>query len=225
MPRSPSIAVVIPMYNAERTIATALTSVLEQTRPPEEIIVVDNGSTDRSLQIVAAYGSRLRLFTEATRGPGAARNHGVRQTRSECIAFLDADDCMPPDRLALQQAALMASAGAEMVLGLQCLFADGAMPGVQTPGSDCVFQGQIPSAAFCRRTLFDRVGLFEESLSAGEFIEWCARVRDAGIPVVMLPRVVVQRRVHADNLTRDSAAAGRAYVQALRHILQRRRAG
>ena len=99
---SNSISVVIPAYNSAAQLARALDSVLAQTRPAEEILVVDDGSTDATAEVARSYGDAVRLIAQANAGAAAARNAGIRAARGTWIAFLDADDEWLPDRLALQ---------------------------------------------------------------------------------------------------------------------------
>lgn len=94
-------SVIIAVYNGEKTLARAIDSVLAQTHPACEIIVVDDGSTDTSAEIAASYGPPVRLLRQPNRGVAAARNLGVRAARGEWVAFLDADDYYYPERLAL----------------------------------------------------------------------------------------------------------------------------
>jgi glycosyltransferase involved in cell wall biosynthesis len=99
---SNGISVVIPAYNSAAHLARALDSVLAQTRPAEEILVVDDGSTDATAEVARSYGDAVRLIAQANAGAAAARNAGIRAARGTWIAFLDADDEWLPDRLALQ---------------------------------------------------------------------------------------------------------------------------
>lgn len=93
----PKISVVIPLYNKEPHILRALNSVLAQTKPPEEIIVIDDGSTDGGAEVVASLkDSRIRLLRQENRGEGVARNRGIESAQGELIAFLDADDAWQP---------------------------------------------------------------------------------------------------------------------------------
>lgn len=93
-------SVVIPLYNKGPHIARALDSVLAQTVPPAEIIVVDDGSTDDGASIASRYASRgVQLLRQSNQGVSAARNSGVGRARSDCVAFLDADDWWLPDHL------------------------------------------------------------------------------------------------------------------------------
>lgn len=96
------ISAIIPAFNAERTIARALHSVLAQTRPADEILVIDDGSTDKTTDAVRAFGDRVRLITQANAGVSVARNTGIQSASGDWIAFLDADDEWLPEKLALQ---------------------------------------------------------------------------------------------------------------------------
>lgn len=96
---SPSISVVIAVYNGERTIARAVESVLGQTYPALQLVVVDDGSTDDTARVVRGYGERVRYIRQSNAGVSAARNAGASATSGEWLAFLDADDWYYPDRL------------------------------------------------------------------------------------------------------------------------------
>ena len=95
---SSSISVIIPLYNKRREIEGTIRSVLAQTRQPDEIVVVDDGSTDGSAEIVRSIGSPLvRLVPQVNAGECAARNRAIAEARGEYIALLDADDSGSPD--------------------------------------------------------------------------------------------------------------------------------
>lgn len=95
----PSFAIVIPAFNAAETVAVAVQSVLEQTVPAEEVIVVDDGSTDDLVAALAPYETQLTLVRQENRGAASARNAGVRTAQTDFVAFLDADDVYHPRRL------------------------------------------------------------------------------------------------------------------------------
>lgn len=109
---SPGISVVIPVYNRERTIGRSIESVLAQRRPPAEIVVVDDGSTDGTADAVASYRRHVRYVSQPNGGASAARNRGVADARSPWVAFLDSDDHWLDDHLARMSDALVATAGA-----------------------------------------------------------------------------------------------------------------
>ncbi|MHC5165167.1 MAG: glycosyltransferase family 2 protein, partial [Planctomycetota bacterium] len=96
------ISVVIPAYNAEKHIARAIDSVLAQTRPADEIIVVDDGSTDATAEVVRSYGEKVIFIQQENAGVSVARNAGIEAASGDWIAFLDADDEWLPEKLMLQ---------------------------------------------------------------------------------------------------------------------------
>jgi glycosyltransferase involved in cell wall biosynthesis len=104
-----SVSVVVPAYNAAPFLRAALDSVLAQTEPVAEVLVVDDGSTDATAEIAAGYAAPVRLLRQENAGVSAARNHGIREARGEWIAFLDADDTWLPAKNAVQLAALRAA--------------------------------------------------------------------------------------------------------------------
>src|SRR5208282_2490255 len=110
------VSVIIPVFNGERTIAAAIDSALAQEfEGAAEVIVVNDGSTDGSEEIVRGYGDRITVVTQENRGPAAARNAGVRASHGEYVAFLDADDIWIPGKLRKTLAALDSDRGAAMV--------------------------------------------------------------------------------------------------------------
>ncbi|HEG43675.1 MAG TPA: glycosyltransferase family 2 protein [Phycisphaerales bacterium] len=102
-----SVSVVMPAYNAQEHIRRAIDSVLGQTKTVDAIIVVDDGSTDRTAEIVSSYGSKVQLIRQQNAGPAAARNAGIKAARSEWIAFLDADDEWLAEKIERQSSLLM----------------------------------------------------------------------------------------------------------------------
>jgi len=96
------ISVLMPVYNAEDTVERAIESILAQTSPPAEIIVVDDGSTDRTVGILKKYGDRISLITQANSGAAAARNRAAQISQGRYLAFLDADDVWSKHKLEVQ---------------------------------------------------------------------------------------------------------------------------
>jgi len=101
MSEAPQISVVIPTYNRAQVVRNAIESVLAQTRPAAEIIVVDDGSKDDTREVLASYGNRIKAISQENGGLSAARNTGIRAASSEWVAFLDDDDAHVPERLAI----------------------------------------------------------------------------------------------------------------------------
>src|SRR5947209_13220762 len=99
-----SVSVIIPTYNHGRFIADAIESVLAQTYPVSEIIVVDDGSTDETQEVVEKFGEKVRYIEQANAGVSAARNTGIENSDGDLVAFLDADDTWLPEKIEKQVA-------------------------------------------------------------------------------------------------------------------------
>jgi glycosyltransferase involved in cell wall biosynthesis len=198
---SQSVSVVIPAYNTERFIQDALESVLQQTVTPGEVIVVNDGSSDRTADLVAAYNGRVRCVRQENLGTASARNTGVRLAQGEFLAFLDADDYWAKDKLE-QQLAVLYSHKVDMVLGHAQVFVDKAMRDAPPPDENSVQPGILAGALLIGRESFLRVGFFDEELRLGEFLDWYNRACLMGLTQVMLPNIVLHRRIHDANTTR-----------------------
>lgn len=211
------VAVVIPVHDGARFLGEALESVITQSLPPSEIVVVDDGSTDDSAAVADAVAG-VRVVSQAAQGAAAARNRGVRATTAPLIAFLDADDLMEPSRLAVQRAALLDDDHLAGVLGWSVPFADDRPEvfGHAVPG-------HLAGAMMVRRSTFDRVGPFDPNLQAGEFGDWYLRAREAGHRIDMLETIVMRRRSHDANLTRNADQVAAGYLHVARLAIERRR--
>lgn len=214
------VSVILPCFNAEAFVADAIASVAAQTRPPDEIIVVDDGSTDASLRAIKGAGQRVRILEQANRGVAAARNAGIAASSGDVLAFLDADDAWPPDSLELRLAE-MERTGADLVAGRVRQCADGV--GLNVPSAGVELVGRLAGAILIRRSAFARVGDFDERLRSAETIDWIARAREVGLREAHCDRLVLFRRVHGTNMMRDHAAGERGQLSVLRAALARRR--
>ena len=223
---SPLVSAVIPVYNAQEFVAEAIRSVLDQSYKPVEIIAVDDGSTDSSAEVVAAFGDPVRLVRGTHSGIGGTRNHCVREARGEFLAFLDADDLWPADKLRKEVGCLLESPDVGMVFGGVRQFYH---PGLAVPEEERirmeakVLTGYIAGAMVVRRSAFEEVGFFREDLRVGEFIEWYARAVEAGLGSRMLPDLVLLRRIHGNNTVLQQRSAQSDYLRILKAALDRRR--
>src|SRR6266852_2057654 len=111
------VSVVIPAHNSQRYIVATFDSIIAQKHRPLEILVVDDGSTDSTRQIVREYGPEVRLIEQAQRGHPAARNSGIRAAKGEFLAFLDHDDLWTPDKLEHQIACFEHDPALDLVFG------------------------------------------------------------------------------------------------------------
>lgn len=144
------ITVIVPCLNAARTLGDALDSVFAQTAPPMEVLLVDDGSTDRSVDVARSFGPRVRILRNPSRGPGAAREIGVREARGTFIAFIDADDIIKPTKHEQQLAALEKKDPYTLVhTGSVLQWVDGSRPSYQRAGADL-------ATGSCTQIVFER---------------------------------------------------------------------
>lgn len=192
------ISTIVPLYNTRAYVVEAIDSILAQTRPADEIIVVDDGSTDGGPELVAGYGSRVCIVRQAHAGAATALNRGIAQATGDAIAFLDADDLWTRDKLERQQSILLANDSVDCVFGLVQQFDQrGAAGGAGV--SHEPQRGVSRIALLIRRAAFDRFGLFDESMRVVEFVPWYARAAVLGLTTEMLDHVMAYRRIHLGN--------------------------
>ena len=221
----PMISVIIPVYNGERYLCAALESVLVQTQPPLEIIVVDDGSTDQSVRLALAYQPLVRCIQQVHGGIGAARNGGIRVAQGDLFAFLDADDLWAPDKLARQVAYLQNHPELDMVFGHVEQFISPELPPDQWPAlpDQPVMAGLVAGAMLIRRQSFARVGEFATAWTIGEFIDWYGRAQALGLQSALLPDVVLRRRLHTTNVTRRTQDRRGDYLRIVKARLDAKR--
>lgn len=205
-----SVAAVIPCRNAAAYLGEAIASVRAQTAPVDELIVVDDHSTDGSAQVARAGGA-ITLAAPAPGGPSAARNAGWRHARSDLIAFLDADDRWLPHHIATVGGLLDAHPEAVLAFGGIELF--GLTTGryaQHLPPSDGPVDARIPAALDCiapqmavivRRSALEAVGGYDETLACVQDFELFARLSRQG-PFISAQPVTAEYRQHPSQLTR-----------------------
>ena len=215
----PMVSVVIPAYNSERYVADAVKSVLAQSYPPAEVIVVDDGSTDGTARVVQAFGNSVRYLHQTNRGEPAARNLGLRNSQSEYVAFLDADDLWRSDKLKLQMEYFAAHPNCAVVYSDMSTFDD---RGVVDPSVKVRFNITFPSGKIFvplfRETLFgsgsvifrkncvDQVGYFDEQFLIGcDYEMWLRMSRHFEFGVVDEP--LLMYRQHSQMSTRGLGRA------------------
>jgi glycosyltransferase involved in cell wall biosynthesis len=220
-----AVSAVIPVYNGERYVAEAINSVLGQTQLPLECVVVDDGSTDATADVVTRFGAAVNYVRTERGGVSKARNHGIRLAQGELVAFLDHDDVWLPPKLELQAEALRAESRAVMALcAVEMTDADGTPNGIKRMSlpKDLVaamltFQlTEIPSCSstgLLRRDWLLAGGGFDETLST--CADWDLLLRallDGGVTYVDEP--LVRYRVHDSNMSRNIASIERDMVHA-----------
>lgn len=224
-----TVSVVVPVYNGERFLGEALDSLLAQTRPAAEIIVVDDGSTDGSRALAERYAAsdrRVIVLSQANAGPAAARNLGIAAATGDVLALHDADDIAAPRKLELQVGMLEADPTLAGTMGDQRLLLEPGAPApvwIQAREHDGRRRPTLPTMAV-RRELFDALGAYDPSLRYGEDTDWVLRAGEAGYRIDFIDDVLVTRRVHDNNATQSTADVVRSQFEILARRVKRRQA-
>jgi glycosyltransferase involved in cell wall biosynthesis len=227
MTAKPTVSVVIPVFNGERYVAAAISSVLDQTRAPDEVIVVDDGSSDATPAVLASFGSRITVISQPNGGGADATNRGVAAAAGDVLCFLDADDLWEPPKLAIQMDWLSTQPETEAVFGHVRQFIsedldEETAQRLACPPSPQPGVSKITMAI--RREAFDRVGAFDSSLRSVDFVDWFTRALDHGLKTEILPDVMALRRLHAaNNGLRVRGSQMAENLTALKRALDRRR--
>lgn len=217
------MSVVLPVWNGEPFLREALDSVDRQRWRAFEIVVVDDGSTDGSASVAGTYPG-VHLFRQARAGVAAARNRGVAASRGELIAFLDQDDRYTSDKLERQVGAFQADPALDLCFAHQRLFLDGLWtpPSWIRPGwLDGPLPGLLPGTLVVRRRAFDAVGPFTEGEPIASDSDWLMRARRGGLRELLLPDVLLERRIHAANQSANVAAGHVELLRAIRRAVKR----
>lgn len=210
-----AVSVIMPVYNRTRWLPESLASIRRQAMPGLEIIVLDDGSTEDVAGVVRAHCPEARYLRQENRGPAAARNAALAHATSSLIAFLDHDDVWPDGSLAARCQALAENPAALFVLGRTRSLAAGTTPEPWVSPN--------LGAGLYRRALFARVGLLDEQSTFLEDVQWFLRVREAGLPYVVIADVTLHYRRDAGGVTHDRSWGEAGMLATVRASLARRR--
>ncbi|MHC4268336.1 MAG: glycosyltransferase family 2 protein [Planctomycetota bacterium] len=202
MKTSPLVSVIIPVYNCEQYLAAAIQSVVDQTYSTTEIIVVDDGSTDGTCEIVKRSFPSVRYCYQDNSGTGAARNRGIAMAQGSFFAFLDADDFWLNNKLADQMKVFRNNPDTEIVFGHVKQFLCPKLDEITKKKlrcSDELMPGFLPCTMLIKRDSFFHVGLFETSWQVGQDVSWILRAKEHELRMIMLPDLVYMRRLHKNN--------------------------
>lgn len=221
-----SVSVILPVFNGERFLAEAIASIRRQSVRPLEIIIVDDGSTDGTPELIRSLGTDVRSVSQLNAGPAAARNTGIRLAQGEALAFLDADDVWPEDNtLAVLLAHLADEPRPDIVLGrVQSVVTDTNTDGgeVLRPVAPPHRSSQLGSALL-RAEVFRTTGLFDETLQYSEDMDWFMRAMDKGIVIQKIDDVTLLYRLHGQSMTFGRDAHDLSILHVLRTSIARRR--
>ena len=223
--RPPRVSVIIPAYNAAKYLAMAIDSVLSQTYTNYEVIVVNDGSTDRTEAIALTYGEKIRYVYQENQGVSAARNRGLYLAQGELIAFLDADDLFLPHKLAQQVAVFDNFPQIGIVNSGFRITTDGDNTVTEVKWwkdipelnheAWLLYKPVLPSAMMFRRSWLERVAGFDLRFFAGEDIDVTLRMVALGCQAKWLPEITTCYRIHDDSVTRRNTPKQIANTEAM----------
>jgi len=221
-----TVTAAIPVRDGAAYLAEAIESILAQSRPCDQVVVVDNGSSDRSAEIARGFAPAVEVVHEPRPGIGAARNAALRVARGDTVAFLDADDLWAPAKIALQLAALESEPRLQLVFGHVRQFvspdldeAEAASLRIPTAPQPGLYMG----AMLARRAAIDAVGPWPEDVRVSDGLSFLLRAKELGLGQAMLAETVTLRRVHGENHSIHNRAERTEFARHLKRSLDRRR--
>ena len=220
------VSVIIPTYNRAAFLLDVLESVHCQTKMPFEVIVVDDGSTDNTREALFNSVYKVHYIYQKNRGPAAARNAGIAVATGNIIAFLDDDDLLLPRALELAVGHLEKRSAfhVEIVFGLIMRVKNvkrvkGKFTYEEIPP---VWPERLIGSAIIQKKVFDRVGLFDETLTLGQDIDWYMRAREKQVRFSFLREITYLYRIHKNNRTKNKHESQRFMLKVLKKSLTRR---
>ena len=225
----PKVSVIIPTYNRARIVGEAIDSVLFQRYDDSELIVVDDGSTDGTEELVASYLPRLTYLYQEHQGVSAARNRGIASARGEYLSFLDSDDLWLRDKLSSQIHFMESHPECLICYTDEIWIRKGVR--VNPMKKHRKYSGMIfeqclplcivsPSSVLIARTLLDEVGIFDETLEVCEDYDLWLRIA-ARYPLDFINTpLIIKRGGHADQLSRKYTGQDRFRIQVLAKLLE-----
>jgi GT2 family glycosyltransferase len=217
-----TISLILPVYNGGQLLAEAAASVLGQTRPPDEFLLVDDGSTDGVAEALARSNPGILYLRQPNGGAASARNLGLARAKGELRAFLDSDDLWPPDSLAANLQCLEENPAAQAVMGRMRVFRPRPDGGFEP--TDFVRHTLHLGASLFRRQAFERVGNLDTTLRHTDDLDWFLRARHLGVSVQLHDAITYHYRHHQNGLTGNADARRAGHVEAVRGALLRQRA-
>jgi len=195
------VSVIIPVFNGDRFLNEAIESVINQTYKNYEIIVVDDGSTDKSAEIAKSYNEVIYKYQD-NGGVASARNTALKILNGDFVAFLDSDDYYPKDKLAIQMNHLLKNKTVDCCIGQLESFVE---PGYNISPHDFdhfTKKEKIGLATLvANKFVFDKVGYFNINYIAGSDFEWITRAIELKVKIDVLPYIFLNRRIHDNNIS------------------------
>ena len=224
----PLVSAIVLAYDCERYLGAAIESVLTQTHPRMELVVIDNGSSDASREVAESYTPAIKVWIDPNRGICPARNTGLAVARGDYIGFLDGDDLWDARKTELQLDAFAADPGLDFVLAWAEQFispelSEEKASRLQAPQE--ARPARVLGAMLAPRRTWDRVGPWTEELKLSEGLDWFLRAENAGMREAMLEQTVLRRRIHGNNVGLRAPEGRIEFARLLKGRLDQRRRG
>lgn len=219
------LSVIIPAWQAEKYIAEAIRSVQKQKWDGDvEIIVCSDGSNDRTAEVAEKCG--VTVLEKERGGAASARNMGLKASSGSYIYFLDADDICEDHTLETLASLMREDETLMAVFGMAEDFISEELTEQQKKALKQrtePYGGVLPGCALLRREVFEKIGVFDETLKSGETVSWQMKLRESGLKTVTLPQTVLRRRLHLTNTGRiDPQTEMKNYAALLRERMKRK---
>jgi glycosyltransferase involved in cell wall biosynthesis len=228
MRNDPEVSCVIPVFNGARFLGEAIESVLAQQGCDVEIIVVDDGSTDGTKGVAHQFDARVSYIWQPNAGTCSARNRGIERSSGEFVALLDSDDLWRPEKMTIQLARFDARPELSICTGsMRNFWSDDMAQELATlpDGRLTEIQPNLGSSFVARRSLFATVGLLDTRFKHRDIQEFILRAVDDGAVAEALPDVLVNRRIHGANVSRNRQDEGDLELLAIARARIARRRG
>jgi glycosyltransferase involved in cell wall biosynthesis len=225
----PKVSVIIPTYNRAHVLREAIDSVLSQKYSDLELLVVDDGSTDHTKEVVSSYTSKLAYIYQEHQGVSAARNRGIKHTKGDYLAFLDSDDLWLPDKLSTQMRFMEDHPEIHICYTEERWIRRGVR--VNPMKKHRKYSGMIfehclplcivsPSSVLIARSLLEEIGVFDEELKVCEDYDLWLRI-SARYPIYLLDTpLIIKRGGHDDQLSKAMNGQDRFRIKALVKLLE-----
>ncbi|MEB3829138.1 glycosyltransferase family 2 protein [Phormidium sp. CCY1219] len=220
MENLPLVSVIIPVHNGENYLADAIESVLGQNYQPLEILVIDDGSTDKTAEIAKEYGEKIRYIYQLNAGPAAARNAGIKLANGDILGFLDADDLWSENCL---HALVTPLREFPEILIAQGLIQELELSESQFQETSVSYQYINLGSALYRRVVFDKLTGFDATMRYGEDVDFFLRAWENNIPKTVIKTVTLFYRKHEQNMTAGKKLVDLGFLRVYKKHIERKR--
>jgi glycosyltransferase involved in cell wall biosynthesis len=223
----PLVSIILPVFNTEKYVAQAIQSVLDQSYKNLEIICINDGSSDNSLEIVKSFGDKIIIVDlEKNSGIAAARNEGIKIAHGDYLAFMDSDDLWTPNKIELQMNEFEKNPQLQISFTyFNCFLSPDLSDEIKNthycPPDPA--PGYISATAVVKTEFFKLVGMFDPKWRVGEFIDWYSRAQSMNATTSIIPEICLLRRIHGTNTGVTQRDSRLDYVRIAREALARKR--